>query len=75
VNSESAIEVLIDTVLNSQNNELPLPTVFEQLFLEPHIFNYLNSNITNKELLERLIILTIVAALLGKSESAAINLL
>jgi hypothetical protein len=75
VNSESAIEVLIDTVLNSQNDDLPLATAFEQLFLEPNMFNYLNSNITNKELLERLVILTIVAALLGESESAAINLL
>jgi hypothetical protein len=75
VNSESAIEFLIDSVLNSQNDDLPLPTVFEQLFLDPNFFNYLNSNITNKELLERIIILSIVASLMGGAESAAINLL
>lgn len=74
-NAEAAIEILLDRTLNATIDELPFETALETLFLEPNMFNYLNGNITNKDLLERTIILAVTAGLLGKCESASLNLL
>ncbi len=74
-NSELAIELLIDTTFNSQNNGLPQQVLFNQLFARPRVFNYLNSNLSNNELSERLIIILVMSSIMGHTDSAAMNLL
>ena len=74
-NSELAIELLIETTFNSQKNGLSQQVLFNQLFARPRVFNYLNSNLSNNELSERLIIILVMSSIMGHTDSSAMNLL
>lgn len=65
-----AIEIIFDAAFNAPSDEIPLLTTFNELFNKPGIFNFVNGNIIQNELLERITIMLITAAAMGHVDSA-----